>query len=134
MQNAFLSLLLGLLAITLGVGFALYSDRPLVVVMLCCGAGVFVLGTTVWVVGWCLPGMFSEWRRMAVPKGHCPECDFDLTGLDPTTTRECPECGRVLAASEVVAPPAAKAETDAAKEAEAAKEPAAAGAAGADSR
>jgi hypothetical protein len=47
--------------------------------------------------------MFKDWRRMAVPKGHCPECDFDLSGLDPKTAKECPECGRLLAPVEVTA-------------------------------
>lgn len=32
---------------------------------------------------------FSYWRRY--PKGHCPKCGYDLTGI----ADQCPECGHV---------------------------------------
>ena len=34
----------------------------------------------------------SFWRRN--PKGHCPKCGYDLTGI----TDKCPECGRMVRA------------------------------------
>ncbi len=34
-----------------------------------------------------------QWKRVAMPDGHCDDCDYDLTG---NTSGVCPECGRQL--------------------------------------
>ena len=44
---------------------------------------------------WLTPGTIRRWRRRR--HGHCPACNYDLTGLAPGST--CPECGKAGAAT-----------------------------------
>ena len=57
--------------------------------------GTWAIFVPIWpVVAFC--GATTAWLRwLERPKrgpGHCPACNYDLTGLAPSST--CPECGR----------------------------------------
>ena len=103
MQKTFFSIILATIAISLGVGSALYSEHLIVRVLLVVLAAALVLGALIWLVAWCLPHMFSDWRQLSVPLGECPNCGYDLRESE----RLCPECGRGMSLQDIMEPKAA---------------------------
>ena len=109
MQKTFFSIILATIAISLGVGSALYSEHLIVRVLLVALAAALVLGALIWLVAWCLPHMFSDWRQLSVPLGQCPNCGYDLRESEGL----CPECGRGMSLQDIMEPKAATTATSA---------------------
>jgi hypothetical protein len=91
-QRGFVSIILALIAISLGVGAAMHADNPTVRVLLIVGVSSLALIVIVWLLAWCLPSMFGEWRKLAVPPGSCPNCGFEVRAGE----ERCPECDHRL--------------------------------------
>jgi hypothetical protein len=91
-QRGFFSIILAGVAIMLGVSAAMHADNPTVRMILIASVAALGLVIVVWLLAWCLPSMFGEWRKLAVPPGSCPNCGFDVSGSE---TR-CPECDHKL--------------------------------------
>ena len=92
MQRGFFSIILAVVAIMLGVSAAMHADNPTVRVLLISFVSALALVVIVWLLAWCLPSMFGEWRKLAVPDGSCPNCGYEVR---PSETR-CPECDHRL--------------------------------------
>ena len=103
MQRTLFSILLATVAISLGVGSALYSEQWIVRVLLVALAAALALAGIIWLVAWCLPHMFSDWRQLSVPLGLCPNCGNDLRESEGL----CPECGRGMSLRDIMEPNAA---------------------------
>ena len=93
MQRGFVSIILAVIAITLGVSASMHADNPTVRVLLIACVSALALIVIVWLLAWCLPSMFGEWRKLAVPPGSCPNCGFEVQ----TGEERCPECDHRLA-------------------------------------
>jgi hypothetical protein len=91
-QRGFFSIILAVVAIMLGVSAAMHADNPTVRVLLISFVSALALVVIVWLLAWCLPSMFGEWRKLAVPPGSCPNCGYEV---QPSETR-CPECDHRL--------------------------------------
>jgi hypothetical protein len=91
-QRGFISIVLAVIAITLGVGAAMHADNRVVRIALVSVVAGLTVGVLVWLVAWCLPSMFGEWRKLAVAPGVCPNCAFEVRAGEEA----CPECGHRL--------------------------------------
>jgi hypothetical protein len=91
-QRGWFSIFLAIVAIMLGVSAAMHADKPAVRVTLIVAVSALGLVVLVWLLAWCLPSMFGEWRKLAVPAGSCPNCGYEV---QPSETR-CPECDHKL--------------------------------------
>ena len=92
MQRGFVSIILAVIAISLGVGAAMHADNRAVRILLISVVAGLTVGVLVWLVAWCLPSMFGEWRKLAVAPGLCPNCAFEVR----VGEEACPECGHRL--------------------------------------
>jgi hypothetical protein len=91
-QRGFFSIILAGIAISLGVGAAMHADNRMVRIALVSVVAGLTVGVLVWLVAWCLPSMFGEWRKLAVAPGVCPNCAFEVR----VGEEACPECGHRL--------------------------------------
>ena len=92
MQRGFFSIILAVVAIMLGVSAAMHADKPAVRWTLIVAVSALALVVVVWLLAWCLPSIFGEWRKLAVPPGSCPNCGYDVRPSEEL----CPECGHRL--------------------------------------
>jgi hypothetical protein len=91
-QRGFFSIILAVIAISLGVGAAMHADNRAVRILLISVVAGLTVGVLVWLVAWCLPSMFGEWRKLAAAPGQCPNCAFEVR----VGEEACPECGHRL--------------------------------------
>src|SRR5688572_31539468 len=70
----------------------MHADNRAVRILLISVVAGLTVGVLVWLVAWCLPSMFGEWRKLAVAPGVCPNCAFEVR----VGEEACPECGHRL--------------------------------------